>query len=63
LREGFVPQAIQLFQRQDYSNRELVIVDDSSDPVGNLVPLDPAICYVRREGAQTSRRCIGHKGK
>jgi glycosyltransferase involved in cell wall biosynthesis len=44
---GFVPQAIAYFQRQDYPHRELVIVDDGRDPVGDLIPADPRIRYVR----------------
>jgi glycosyltransferase involved in cell wall biosynthesis len=51
-RRGLVPQAIRLFLRQDYPNRELVIVDDGDDEVGDLVPEDPRIRYVRLSGRQ-----------
>ncbi len=46
-RRRFVPLAIAYFLRQDYTERELVIVDDGSDPVEDLVPLDPRIHYLR----------------
>ncbi len=56
-RRAFVPHAIQLFQAQDYPCRELVILDDGDDPVGDLIPDDPAIRYFRLSG----RRTVGAK--
>jgi glycosyltransferase involved in cell wall biosynthesis len=46
-REKFVPYAIQYFLRQDYPNKELVIVDDGKDSVESLIPQHPTINYVR----------------
>jgi len=46
-RRVFVPQAIKYFLRQDYANRELIIVDDGSTSVADLIPDDPRIRYVR----------------
>jgi glycosyltransferase involved in cell wall biosynthesis len=46
-RRRFVGQAIWYFLRQDYPRRELVIVDDGEDAVGDLVPDDARIRYVR----------------
>jgi glycosyltransferase involved in cell wall biosynthesis len=46
-RRTFVPRAIELFLRQDYPCRELVILDDGSDSVADLVPDDPRVRYVR----------------
>jgi glycosyltransferase involved in cell wall biosynthesis len=46
-RRHFVGQAIRYFLRQDYLARELLIVDDGSDAVADLVPDDPRIQYVR----------------
>ena len=46
-RRRFVPNAIEDFLRQDFPNTELVIVDDGADAVGDLVPADPRIRYVR----------------
>jgi hypothetical protein len=46
-RRQYVPQAIQYFLRQDYPSRELIIVDDGSEPVDDLIPPDSRIRYVR----------------
>ncbi len=46
-RRLFVPQAIRYFLRQDYPRKELVVVDDGPDPVGDLVPADVRIRYLR----------------
>ncbi|HJZ54819.1 MAG TPA: glycosyltransferase family 2 protein [Gemmataceae bacterium] len=56
-RRAFVPQAIRYFRRQDYPNKELVVVDDGADPVEDLVPTDPQVRYVRLTG----RRTLGAK--
>jgi hypothetical protein len=48
-RRAYVPQAIQYFLRQDYPNRELLILDDGSEPINDLVPADPRIHYTRLE--------------
>jgi glycosyltransferase involved in cell wall biosynthesis len=46
-RRQFVPDAIRHFLLQDYGFKELVIVDDGSDPIIDLVPCDKQIKYVR----------------
>jgi len=46
-RRLFVPQAIQYFLRQDYPRKELVIVDDGSDSVADLIPAHTSIRYIR----------------
>jgi predicted O-methyltransferase YrrM len=56
-RRAFVPQAIEYFLRQDYPHRELIVLDDGSDPVADLIPLDSRIRYIRTEG----RRTLGAK--
>jgi hypothetical protein len=56
-RRRFAEQAIRLFLRQDYPNRELIIVDDGEDAVGDLVPRDAPIVYRRLE----RRATIGDK--
>jgi O-antigen biosynthesis protein len=56
-RRQYVSQAIQYFLRQDYPNRELIIVDDGSEPVEDLVPSDPRIRYVRLD----TRMILGAK--
>src|SRR5206468_13041894 len=50
-------RSIKCFLAQDYADRELLIVDDGTDPVGDLVPDDPRIRYHRRE----CRLSIGRK--
>ncbi len=52
-RRPFVPLAIAYFLRQDYPNRELIILDDGSDSVADLVPDDERIRYVRLAERQT----------
>jgi glycosyltransferase involved in cell wall biosynthesis len=46
-RRTFVPHAIECFQRQDYPNLELLVVDDGGDEVYDLMPADPRVRYVR----------------
>jgi glycosyltransferase involved in cell wall biosynthesis len=45
-RRLFVPKAIEYFQRQDYPNRELIILDDGDDRVADLVPDLPSVRYI-----------------
>ena len=56
-RHMWVERAVAYFLRQDYEARELIIVDDGSEPVHDLLPRDPAIRYVRLE----ERASIGAK--
>ena len=56
-RRRFVPQGIQCFLDQNYRHRELIIVDDGSEPIEDLVPRDPRIHYLRL----SSRRSTGTK--
>lgn len=52
-RRSYVPQAIRIFQRQDYPNLELVIVDDGNDSIADCVPHDSRIRYFRLERKMT----------
>ena len=45
-RRAFVAQAVGYFLRQDYAERELIVVDDGGDAVADLIPEDPAIRYL-----------------
>jgi glycosyltransferase involved in cell wall biosynthesis len=56
-RRPYVAAAIEAFLNQDYEPKELVIVDDGSDSVGDLVPDDPRVRYVR----ETRRLSLGAK--
>ena len=42
-----MPNAIRYFLQQDYENKELVIVDDGTDTIENLVPVHTQIRYIR----------------
>jgi len=52
-RRSLLPETIRSFQRQDYPNRELLVVDDGDDAVADLIPSDPRIRYIRLEGKRT----------
>jgi glycosyltransferase involved in cell wall biosynthesis len=49
-RRSLAGLAIQYFLRQDYANRELIILDDGQDRIGDLVPRDPRVRYVPHDG-------------
>jgi len=66
-RRRFLPRAIHYFLRQDYPNRELIIVDDGTDRVGDLVPCDPRIrhfelAHSSSTGAKRNLACTHTKG-
>jgi glycosyltransferase involved in cell wall biosynthesis len=42
-----VPLAIEYFLRQDYEPRELIVLDDGSDPVEDMIPADERFRYIR----------------
>jgi glycosyltransferase involved in cell wall biosynthesis len=46
-RRNFLPRAITYFKRQDYPNKQLIIVDDGTDSVADLIPSDERIQYIR----------------
>ena len=52
-RRRFVPLAIEYFLRQDYEPKELIVIDDGSDPVEDLIPADARFRYVRPAGRLT----------
>lgn len=66
-RRAFVGQAIAYFLRQEYVNKELIIVDDGTDTISDLVPVDECIRYIRlREkksvGAKRNLACEEARG-
>jgi hypothetical protein len=66
-RRVFIPHAIRYFQRQHYPNKELIIIDDGSDPIDDLVPDNPDIHYYRLErkitlGEKMNIACAYAKG-
>jgi hypothetical protein len=56
-RRPFVSQAIRHFLRQEYSNRELIILDDGADSIQDLIPDDERLRYIRLP----QRRTMGAK--
>ena len=52
-RRPFVPRAIAQFLRQTHPKRQLLILDDGVDRVGDLVPDDGRIRYVPLRGRVT----------
>jgi glycosyltransferase involved in cell wall biosynthesis len=46
-RPQFVRQALWYFQRQDYPRKQLVVIDDGVRPVGDLLPDEDSVRYVR----------------
>lgn len=52
-RRAFVGQAVHYFLRQDYPDTELIVVDDGYDKIGDLMPDDPRIKYLRLPAAQS----------
>lgn len=56
-RRQYVPSAIAMFLKQDYPSKELVVVDDGTDAVADLIPDDPSIRYQRL----TRRETVGAK--
>jgi glycosyltransferase involved in cell wall biosynthesis len=52
-RRAFVPAALEHFFAQDHPSLELIVVDDGSDPVADLMPGDPRVRYFRLDGRHT----------
>ncbi len=57
----FVSKAIEYFLRQDYPNRELIVVDDGKNSAADLIPDDERIHYLRLETPMTigAKRNLG----
>lgn len=66
-RRAFVRRAIAQFLAQDYPERELLIVDDGTDRVADVVPADARIRYIALEqrlvlGAKRNYACEQARG-
>lgn len=61
-RRKFVPHAIEYFLRQGYPQKELIIIDDGSDCIKDMIPDSPVISYYRLDkkislGAKLNLAC------
>lgn len=66
-RRRFVARALDHFLRQDYGLKELIVVDDGTDAVEDLIPRDDRIRYVRLKerwtiGAKRNLACAMARG-
>lgn len=66
-RRRLVQQSIKYFLRQDYVNKELIVVDDGAEPVGDLMPGDERVRYIRLDerltvGAKRNLACEQARG-
>ena len=66
-RRPFVARAVAQFLAQDYPHRELIVVDDGSDPIGDLLPVDPRVQLIRPPrrltvGAKRNLACDAARG-
>lgn len=48
-RRAFIPGALGYFLAQDYPNKELLVLDDGTDSVEDLMPKDSRVRYFREE--------------
>ena len=67
-RRRFVPLAVRWFLAQDWPDRELIVVDDGTEPAADLLPQDARIRYVRLErrhslGAKRNLACQAARGE
>ena len=67
-RPRLAARAAEYFLRQDYPEKELIVVDDGTRPVAGLLPDDPRIRYVRlagreRLGTKRNRACELARGE
>lgn len=56
-RRALVTAAVECFIRQDWPNKELVVVDDPEDPIGDLLPTGHRIAYCQNAKVHS----IGYK--
>jgi len=67
-RRAYVPQALHSFLQQDYPNRELIVIDDGTDPIEDLMSSASNIQYVRLQhrmsiGAKRNLACQHARGE
>ena len=67
-RRVFIGQAVRCLLRQDYRHFELIVVDDGADAVGDCLPDDARIRYIRLDhhlsvGAKRNLACSQARGE
>lgn len=67
-RRPYIERAIGCFLDQDYSNRELIVVDDGTDVINDLLPADHRVRYFRLDkklstGAKRNYACQQARGQ
>jgi glycosyltransferase involved in cell wall biosynthesis len=67
-RRSFIPAAVAGFLGQDYPNLELIVIDDGADAIGDILPADRRITYVRLAqrlsvGAKRNLACERARGE
>lgn len=67
-RPAFIPLSVRSFLAQDWPNRELLVVDDGRDAVGDLVAGVPGVRYLRLSqrasiGAKRNLACAEARGE
>ena len=48
-RRRFIPEAVACFHAQTLTDIELIVVDNGTDPIQDLLPTDPRIVYLRKQ--------------
>jgi len=66
-RRSFIGLSLKAFEAQDYPAKELIIVDDGTDPIGDMVDKVASVRYVRLParlsiGAKRNRACAEARG-
>ena len=66
-RRSFIGLSLKAFEAQDYPAKELIIVDDGTDPIGDMVHKVASVRYVRLPtrlsiGAKRNRACAEARG-
>jgi O-antigen biosynthesis protein len=67
-RRPFIPLALECFSSQTYRHKELIVVDDGTDPVEDLIKAMPSVRYVRVQqrltiGAKRNLACSQAEGE